>query len=165
MSPGPQQSTGAAGAASERKTVPRLQEASPRDTQPRLHLARCWATPCQDRTAEEEGGAWAGPGAAGARLGPSAHGKECSFLRRPAQRVPPATPWHCRVQPYGGWGLFTAEASRLPYSHQPSLCFCAQKGPKETWVCTCKPGGWRVPGPKELTPQACRGGTPCLEQS
>lgn len=67
--------------------------------QPRLHLAQRWATPCQDCTAEEEGGAGAGPGAAGARLGPSAHGKECSFLRRPAQRVPTAAPWHCRVQP------------------------------------------------------------------
>lgn len=131
VSPGPQQGIGAADAASERKTVPHLQEASPRDTQPRLHLARCWATPCQDCTAEEEGGAWAGPGAAGARLGPSAHGKECSFLRRPAQRVPPATPWHCRVQPYSGWGLFTAEAAGSPSATSLRFAFVHRRVPRK----------------------------------
>lgn len=82
------------------------------------------------------GAAGAGPGAAGARLGPSAHGKECSFLRRPAQRVPPAAPWHGRVQPRGGWGMLSRGGSPTPLpNHQSSLSFCAQKGPKETRVC------------------------------
>lgn len=53
---------------------------------------------CQDRSAEA-GGRWGGneegPGAAGARLGPSAHGEECSFLcpARPARATPCTQAW------------------------------------------------------------------------
>lgn len=60
----------------------------------KLHLCRHPAIlpPCQDCSAEEEGALGVERGAAGARLGPSAHGEVCAFLRRPAQRVPPAAP-------------------------------------------------------------------------
>lgn len=71
------------------------------------------------------------PGAAGARLGPSAHGKECSFLRRPAQRVPPAAPWHCRVQPQGGWGLLTAGAAGYPTTTSLHFAFVHKRVPRK----------------------------------
>lgn len=77
------------------------------------------------------GGAGAGPGAAGARLGPSAHGKECSFLRRPAQRVPPAAPWHGRVQPRGGWGCSAEAVQRPSQTTNPPFPFVHKRVPRK----------------------------------
>lgn len=97
-SPAPQQGIRAVGAASERKTSP-LTEGLAQGHSQDSTWPGTGPPPARIALRKRRGGAGAGPGAAGARLGPSAHGKECSFLRRPAQRVPPAAPWHCRVQP------------------------------------------------------------------
>lgn len=51
------------------------------------------------------GGSEAGPGAAGTRLGPSAHGEECSFLclARPARAAQRTQAW-LNAKPEAWWG-------------------------------------------------------------
>lgn len=102
------------------------------------------------------GGAGAGPGAAGARLGPSAHGKECSFLRRPAQRVPPAAPWHGRVQPRGGLGgmLSRGGSPTPPLTQPPILTFLLRTKGSQGNPGVCKPESQHLPQlPEELRPR------------
>lgn len=75
------------------KEIQAGRQALPKATS-RLHLCQHRATPA--RIAPRKGaGSGAGPGAAGTRLGPSAHGEECSCLRlaRPARAAPRTQAW------------------------------------------------------------------------
>lgn len=84
------------------KEIQAGRQALPKATS-RLYLHQHRATPA--RIAPRKWRGAAGPGAAGTRLGPSAHGEECSFLclARPARAAQRTQAW-LNAKPEAWWG-------------------------------------------------------------
>lgn len=99
------------------------------------------STPARIAPRKGEGGSGAGPGAAGTRLGPSAHGEECSFLclARPARAAQRTQAWlNAKPGPGAGeGGALSLRRQKTPTSMPTGpVSFCGSKGGSST----CKPG-------------------------
>lgn len=107
------------------------------------------STPARITLRKKGGPDGEGPGAAGARLGPSAHGEECSFLCRPPSACRPAHPGVPSAEPSLAEGAVSPGSRRQPLhlrGHQALVSSWVQmstrEGPECAGLMRCVLRGW-----------------------